>query len=86
MIALPLPPRGPLGAYGMTALYGLLPPLMAWSLRQSQSHSEEEEKSHRHLHVPGGYLALAGMELCAVAIIATQVGGPRLAHLVAYHL
>ena len=66
----------------MTALYGLLPPLMAWSLRQSQSHSEE---NHRHLHVPGGNLALAGMELCAVAIIATQVSGPRLAYLVTYH-
>jgi len=30
------------GGYGMTALYGVLPPLMAWKLREKQQEKEKE--------------------------------------------
>ena len=32
------------GGYGMTALYGVLPPLMAWKLREQQEKGKEEEE------------------------------------------
>lgn len=33
------------GGYGMTALYGVLPPLMAWKFREQQEKGKEEEES-----------------------------------------
>jgi hypothetical protein len=35
------------GAYGLTLLYGLLPPLMAWQLRHQQ---QEQQQQARHSH------------------------------------
>jgi tyrosine-specific transport protein len=62
------------GGYGMTALYGLLPPLMAWRLREQQlratadAGSDDALPSPSALRLPGGRAALAGLTAAAAAV------------------
>uniref|UniRef100_A0A7I4EGB4 Uncharacterized protein n=1 Tax=Physcomitrium patens TaxID=3218 RepID=A0A7I4EGB4_PHYPA len=67
------------GAYGMTSLYGVIPPIMAWSLLNS-SHDIIEEtstvqnsKASQNTSLLGGRITLATIGACAVAVIAGQV-------------
>ena len=58
----------------MTALYGLLPPLMAWRLREQQlratadAGSDDALPSPSALRLPGGRAALAGLTAAAAAV------------------
>jgi hypothetical protein len=67
------------GGYGMTSLYGVIPPIMAWSLQDSSLSSPEAEttvevqSSSQSMSLPGGKIALATVGACAVAVIAVQV-------------
>lgn len=47
------------GAYGMTALYGLLPPALAWAAREGATGAVPDPATRRLL--PGGRLALLGL-------------------------
>lgn len=54
------------GAYGMTLLYGIMPPLMAWCIRHPiEGHVP---KTTRKQLVPGGRPVLASLASCAVAL------------------
>lgn len=48
------------GAYGMTALYGLLPPALAWAARESGAAGSAPVTPARQL-LPGGRLVLLGL-------------------------
>ena len=61
------------GGYGMTALYGIMPPLMAWNLREKQASSSSSYTAWPAL-LPGGGPVLAG-----VLVAATGVGLTRAA-------
>ncbi|KAG0558976.1 hypothetical protein KC19_10G069300 [Ceratodon purpureus] len=67
------------GAYGMTSLYGVIPPIMAWSLQDSSNSNTgaettvETQKSGQSMPIPGGRIALATVGACAVAVIVVQV-------------
>eukprot|EP00892_Ulva_mutabilis_P005722 jgi/Ulvmu1/3521/UM163_0002.1 len=47
------------GAYGMTALYGLLPPALAWAAREGRAGAADVRSTRRLL--PGGRLALLSL-------------------------
>ena len=51
------------GGYGMTALYGVLPPVMAWRLRGERWAGKESS-----LSLPGGNAALATLTAAAAAV------------------
>ncbi|GMH35841.1 hypothetical protein BSKO_03709 [Bryopsis sp. KO-2023] len=54
------------GAYGMTLLYGIMPPLMAWCVRHPiEGHSPKASKKRM---VPGGRPVLASLASCAAAL------------------
>ncbi|CAM6034823.1 unnamed protein product [Sphagnum compactum] len=68
------------GAYGMTSLYGVIPPAMAWTLHRSGSLLSERSKevlepkpSQQPIVVPGGKLTLAGIGACACVVILGQI-------------
>lgn len=59
------------GGYGMTALYGVLPPLMAWQWRTSRQVKDPETASTSSMYarlVPGGNLVLAFLVCCATTV------------------
>ena len=69
------------GAYGMTTLYGVFPPLMFWHLvnpasasGQSPKHIKPNTSSEPSIwRRPLGNMALAGMGACACAVMMGQV-------------
>ena len=68
------------GAYGMTLMYGLMPPLMAWKMReQSDLHGVCETKQPSFWHckitelLPGGRVALSALSASAVVIAASKI-------------
>jgi tyrosine-specific transport protein len=56
------------GGYGMTALYGVMPPLMAYKLRERSPSSSDENAAVYKPMMPGGMPALAGT-FAAAAIV-----------------
>jgi len=68
------------GAYGMTLMYGVMPPLMAWKMReQSDLHGVCETKQPSFWHckitelLPGGQLVLSALSASAIAIAASKI-------------
>ncbi len=68
------------GAYGMTSLYGVIPPAMAWTLHRSGTLLSERSKevlepkpSQQPIVVPGGKLTLVGIGACACVVILGQI-------------
>ncbi|GJP52359.1 hypothetical protein CLOM_g11482 [Closterium sp. NIES-68] len=64
------------GAYGMTVLYGIMPPLMFYAHHKQEAlacdpTTRDCSKHHRWLE-PGGSFALASMGACAFSVIAGQ--------------
>lgn len=53
------------GAYGITLLYGILPPMMAWHARKPGT---EEDQGGKMPLVPGGSPVLASLASCAAAV------------------
>jgi len=69
-----LPVSNLVGAYGMTTLYGIMPPIMAWNMRKDKNEFRRADPFHP-LHrfkvqtlLPGGRLALGALSVSAVAI------------------
>lgn len=69
-----LPVSNLVGAYGMTTLYGIMPPIMAWNMRRDKNKFRRADPFHP-LHrfkvqtlLPGGGLALGALSVSAVAI------------------
>jgi hypothetical protein len=59
------------GAYGMTALYGILPPFMAWRWRAIQAKSADSSEASPSMYgclVPGGNFMLAFLACCATTV------------------
>jgi len=54
------------GGYGMTLLYGIVPPLMAWNLRSAPG--GEHKPAFKFPLVPGGRPVLASVASCAAAL------------------
>lgn len=64
------------GAYGMTVLYGIFPPLMFWRSRQQAKAAEEGRASSEKSCLwdkPAGGFALASMAACAFSVLVSQV-------------
>lgn len=64
------------GAYGMTSLYGVIPPIMAWGLQNSDLSSPETKSEHKNsliVSLLGDRITLATVGACAVAVIVGQV-------------
>ncbi|KAJ7522282.1 hypothetical protein O6H91_18G004400 [Diphasiastrum complanatum] len=63
------------GAYGMTTLYGIFPPIMALSLDNAATNSRDSDnhKSATGAQMLGGKASLIGIEVCALAVILGQV-------------
>eukprot|EP00241_Pyramimonas_parkeae_P001349 CAMPEP_0114261648 /NCGR_PEP_ID=MMETSP0058-20121206/21274_1 /TAXON_ID=36894 /ORGANISM="Pyramimonas parkeae, CCMP726" /LENGTH=540 /DNA_ID=CAMNT_0001377247 /DNA_START=294 /DNA_END=1916 /DNA_ORIENTATION=- len=72
------------GAYGMTTLYGVMPPLMAWQMRGYIFGSRDESKDEpqasgetvpqqHSLLVPGGPMVLAGLGACAAFVQISKI-------------
>lgn len=59
------------GAYGMTALYGLLPPALAWAARESGAGGAAVSGERRLL--PGGRLALLGLGVMGCVVEGLQL-------------
>lgn len=57
------------GAYGMTALYGLLPPVLAWSVRRNA----DAEGTQGNQLLPGGEPILAGLFAAGVGVFSLQL-------------
>lgn len=57
------------GAYGMTALYGLLPPVLAWSVRRKA----DVEGTQGNQLLPGGEPILAGLFAAGVGVFSLQL-------------
>lgn len=55
------------GGYGMTALYGVLPPLMAWRMREAGKEAGSSAPPPPSL-LPGGRPLLGALTTCAVAV------------------
>ena len=85
-----LPVSNLVGAYGMTTLYGIMPPLMAWNMRNNTKAFRRADPFHpQHRFkvqtlLPGGSFALSALSVSAVAIalskahedLATSVAEP----------
>lgn len=60
------------GGYGMTALYGVLPPIMAWQWRTSRQVKVDPGAPYASSMyarlVPGGNLVLAFLVCCATTV------------------
>lgn len=56
------------GAYGDTLLYGLLPPILAWSVRRN-----EDLTAYRGRLLPGGEPILAGLFAASVVVLSLQL-------------
>lgn len=59
------------GAYGMTALYGLLPPILAWAVRRNG----DAVPLNRGQLLPGGEPILAGLFAAGVGVFSLQLKG-----------
>ena len=57
------------GAYGMTALYGLLPPILAWAVRRNG----EAVPAERGQLLPGGEPVLAGLFAVGAGVFSLQL-------------
>ncbi|KAK9804780.1 hypothetical protein WJX72_004945 [[Myrmecia] bisecta] len=69
------------GAYGMTLLYGVAPPLMAWSRRSAASSQPANSSQAARPMVPGGPFVLASLCSCATGIEVARIAadsGPSL--------
>jgi len=71
-----LPVSNFVGAYGMSVMYGILPPLMAWKMRTGRSKSHAR-RTPVHLKIntliPGGRWSLGALGASAVVIALSQV-------------
>lgn len=64
------------GAYGMTVLYGIFPPLMFWRARQQAKAAEgrpEAVEKQSLWDKPAGGFALASMAACSFSVLVSQV-------------
>jgi tyrosine-specific transport protein len=62
------------GGTGMTMLYGVMPPLMAWKLRRQHATTQPfEAESSVHVMLPGGAPVLATLLAAAVGVGLTRV-------------
>ena len=85
------------GGYGMTALYGVMPPLMAMKMRAAAENCEEEKKvamttvtkkkesenEMTNIFSPGGVPALAGVLAAAVGVGMSRVAADAGAYVLA---
>ena len=75
-----LPVTNFVGAYGMTTLYGVMPPIMAYTMRQERRESRRADpfaplalRFKTNTLLPGGRLTLSALSLSAVAIALSKV-------------
>ena len=75
-----LPVTNFVGAYGMTTLYGVMPPIMAYTMRQERRESRRADpfaplalRFKTNTLLPGGRLALSALSLSAIAIALSKV-------------
>jgi tyrosine-specific transport protein len=75
-----LPVTNFVGAYGMTTLYGVMPPIMAWTMRRERRESWRDDpfkplalRFKTNTLLPGGRFALSALSLSAIAIALSKV-------------